>query len=590
MLNATLAASAPPGIRPVDDADPMSERRAAGNLLRVQADSTDQAFDVNDGAKLDLGSTAKLRTLVTYLEIVAEFHDRFGRLDRAALHWVRVSPRDELGRWALDYLTRTDDRRLSAILDAALDRRYSASPREAFFTGGGVHYFGNFHRHDDDRIVTVREAFSESINLPFVRLMRDIVQHLMFGLDASGWLPEPVPAQRDEYLARFAAREGETFLRRFCRKYRGRDPDAMIELLASSVKRVPGRQAAAFLAVAPDANVEGLGDHLTRHLPRGAPFDVNALYLRYASERYSLDDRGTLAHIHPLELWLVKYLRRRPDATVSDVLAASTRARQESYRWLFHTSDVQAQEIRIGTVREEDAFAKIAESWRRLGYPFDSLVPSYATAIGSSADRPAALVELMGIIANDGMRMPVLKIGALHFASDTPFESRLVPALSRPQRVLAPEIAATVRTALRSVVERGTARRLAVPLTLADGSKAAFAGKTGTGDSRVEVFGPGGRVVSSRAASRAGTFVFMLGDRYFGTISAYVSGAAAQQYEFTSALPLQVLNVLAPVLARHLGNACVFQAEGKILVRKNSSPPGTQRVAAVDARQTVPRR
>ena len=33
-----------------------------------------------------------------------------------------------------------------------------------------------------------------------------------------------------------------------------------------------------------------------------------------------------------------------------------------------------------------------------MGYPFASLTPSLATAIGSSGDRPAALAELMGII------------------------------------------------------------------------------------------------------------------------------------------------------------------------------------------------
>ena len=30
---------------------------------------------------------------------------------------------------------------------------------------------------------------------------------------------------------------------------------------------------------------------------------------------------------------------------------------------------------------------------KRLGYPFGSLVPSYATSLGSSADRPAALAK-----------------------------------------------------------------------------------------------------------------------------------------------------------------------------------------------------
>jgi hypothetical protein len=35
--------------------------------VRVQTDSTDQPFDINEGSKLELGSTAKLRVLTTYL-------------------------------------------------------------------------------------------------------------------------------------------------------------------------------------------------------------------------------------------------------------------------------------------------------------------------------------------------------------------------------------------------------------------------------------------------------------------------------------------------------------------------------------------
>ena len=50
------------------------ERGEDANYLRVQADNLDQPFDINSGAKLDLGSTAKLRTLITYLEVIAEIH------------------------------------------------------------------------------------------------------------------------------------------------------------------------------------------------------------------------------------------------------------------------------------------------------------------------------------------------------------------------------------------------------------------------------------------------------------------------------------------------------------------------------------
>jgi len=46
------------------------ERGAESNLVRVQADNLDRPLDINEGGMFDLGSTAKLRTLVTYLQIV----------------------------------------------------------------------------------------------------------------------------------------------------------------------------------------------------------------------------------------------------------------------------------------------------------------------------------------------------------------------------------------------------------------------------------------------------------------------------------------------------------------------------------------
>ena len=68
------------------------------------------------------------------------------------------------------------------------------------------------------------------------------------------------------------------------------------------------------------------------------------------------------------------------------------------YRWLFRTARKNAQDIRIHSLLELEAFLEIHRSWKRLGYPFDMFVPSLASAIGSSADRPGALAELMGTI------------------------------------------------------------------------------------------------------------------------------------------------------------------------------------------------
>ena len=71
------------------------------------------------------------------------------------------------------------------MLEASLDRRYSANPGEAFSTGGGLHTFHNFDKEDDARIMSLREGFRQSVNLVFIRLMRDIVEHYLYEKPAS---------------------------------------------------------------------------------------------------------------------------------------------------------------------------------------------------------------------------------------------------------------------------------------------------------------------------------------------------------------------------------------------------------------------
>jgi hypothetical protein len=48
--------------------------------------------------------------------------------------------------------------------------------------------------------------------------------------------------------------------------------------------------------------------------------------------------------------------------------------------------------------------------------------------------------------------------------------------------------------------------------------------------------------------SRTATFAFLLGDRFYGVIGAYVKGPEAADYKFTSALATQVFKVLSPAL------------------------------------------
>jgi hypothetical protein len=98
------------------------------------------------------------------------------------------------------------------------------------------------------------------------------------------------------------------------------------------------------------------------------------------------------------------------------------------------------------------------------------------------------------------------------------------------------------------VVTQGTARRLTGTYTAPDGAQLLVGGKTGTGDNRYHHFARGGGVISTRVVDRTATFVFFLGDRFYGTATAFVPGQAAANFHFTSALAVQLVKILEPEL------------------------------------------
>ncbi|WP_052941237.1 transglycosylase domain-containing protein [Chromobacterium subtsugae] len=559
------------------------ERTPVGNQVRVQADNFDQPFDINEGTKLDLGSTAKLRTLVTYLEVIADLHRQYAGLDKAELAAIRPTEHESvLRRWAIDYLKQNDDRSLSAMLAASMERKYSANPGESFFTGGGRHTFENFEKSDNSRILTLREATQHSVNLVYIRLMRDVAHYYMYpaGYDREVMGDKDDP-RRLAYLQRFADREGKTFMAGFYRKYHGKSASEIDAALVEKARRSAKRLAVIFRSVHPTEGQAEMAAFITRYQTPPAKMDpgnLAKLYDELGPDRFNLADRGYLAGVHPLELWMVAYLHAHPKAGWSDMVQASAAQRQEVYQWLFNSKHKGGQDNRIRQIQEIDAFRQIHAAWKRMGYPFDSLVPSYATALGASADRPAALAELMGIISNDGVRLPTVYIDKLHFASATPYDTTLAQVLARGVRVLPPEIPQLVRQVLSEVVDKGTAHRAAGAFDR-KGEHVLIGGKTGTGDNRFKTFSRGGGLTSARVVSRSGAFVFYIGDHYFGTIVAYVAGPKAADYKFTSALPVQVLKVLAPTLAPRLDLTPRGTSQGADSVAEGTPdlglPPGT---------------
>jgi membrane peptidoglycan carboxypeptidase len=557
------------------------ENTEEGALLRVQADNLNQPFDINKGAKLDMGSSAKLRTLITYLQLVAELHDQYAGLSRAALLKLKVADKDLLMQWVVRYLTGAEDKALTPMLEAAMSRTYSASPAESFFTGGGVHRFANFHREDDHKVMDMWEATRNSVNLPFIRLMRDIARHFMYRdpKGAAQILEDAGDPRRKDYLRQFADKEGKAYLARFHKKYKGLKPEETTSALLNHLTANPKRLAAVYRYLEPGADVASLAAFIKPRLNNPASLDdgdYQYLYETYGPDKFNLTDRGYIAQIHPLELWLVAYLRAHPGAGWSEITKASEKERVEVYGWLINTSHKNAQDIRILSLLEIEAFQEIHKRWRKLGYPFGSLVPSYATAIGSSADRPAALAELMGVILNDGVKLQPFTLTGLEFAEGTPYHTILKRQPPEATRIFQSEVSQVVRQALLNVVEQGTARRLRGSFPLGDGTSLPIGGKTGTGDHRFEVYSASGQVLESKVMNRTATFAFYLGSRFFGVMTVFVPGEAAADYHFTSAIAVQIVKDMEPAL------------RGLVLGSERPEPTWAETLAAFEAEMLTP--
>ncbi len=534
------------------------ERSDKGNLLRVQTDNYDQPLDINEGIRLDLGSTAKLRTLVHYLELIGEIYQAYQGQTPQELAKVQLHPRDFLSLWVVDQLKSHPKMTLDDLLNQALERKYSASPNEYFYTGGGVHHFNNFSEVDDYRILSVRDALRNSVNLVFIRMMRDLTYHHLYKPEGiARWLENPEDDKRQEYLARFADREGLVYLRRFYARYKGKSTDDNLETLTQKVYPKPSRLTMLYESIYPERDRAALEEYLKEHIPAQvlATENIDNLFYKYTPDNFDLQDQGYITKVHPLELWMVRYLSEHPNATRDEVIAASAEQRQDVYRWLFKNTHHFAQQRRILTLLEDDAFKQIHAAWERVGYPFASLTPSYATSIGASGDRPAALADLIGIISNNGVKLPAVRFSNLHYAQATPYETVLDKTVENGQQVLLPEVARAARSALIGVVANGTAGALNGVYKDANGKPLVVGGKTGTGDHRKEKHGTNGQLIESRFISRAATFTFFLGDKFFGVITAYVAGDNAGSYHFTSSLPVHILKFLEPTLSPMLNKA-----------------------------------
>lgn len=543
------------------------------NVLRVQTDNLgNDPLNLNEGGKLELGSTAKFRWgLAPYQMTIGKLHDKYNTYTPEALQkrLNEVSKEDALTRWALSYfLDPETDKSFPAMLNASMERKYSGNPNEAFATGGGVLKVQNFDRKEDSWNCTVRVCFHHSVNASFIRIMRDIVKYTIYeemGVDAAIYddINDPM---RGPYLEQFAKSEGSIFLSRALKDQQNKTGSELDSFLAQKIKkRHPGKIAALYMYLHPQASVQDLEkfvraesdpDLLAKFIAKNTPKKhvadkpvVDAftkLHKDYApgvferpatakkSANYDLNDRAYITKIHPLALWVAKFKSENPTAKWADIVAAADTVDKEkgvsvfheTYSWLFKPTKMAAQNRSLRRIIEEKAFNDyLLPQARSLGYPFNKVVPSYGTVLGSSGDTPAALAKLLGIVQNDGVMKKANIFWNITRAEDTPYEKIATPILDTGKQVMKPEIARSLREELQGVVNEGTGGRLKNIIKLPDGTIIPNGGKTGSGNNVVK--SGNGQVLEVK--NRTATWTFTIGDRFFGTTLLYVDGSPVTQ-------------------------------------------------------------
>src|SRR5690606_21073957 len=110
-------------------------------------------------------------------------------------------------------------------------------------------------------------------------------------------------------------------------------PEQRLERLGERTRKVPYRLAMAYRAVRPDGTADELADFMRRHLGQQMPDEneIQRLYQHYHPDRFDLNDQGFITKVHPLELWLLRFMHDHPEASRADIRTHSADARQEVY-------------------------------------------------------------------------------------------------------------------------------------------------------------------------------------------------------------------------------------------------------------------
>ena len=238
------------GERLLENADPkkviysflLVEPTPEGNLVRVQADNLAAPFDFNKSVKLELGSTAKLRTLTHYLELIAALHKELAPLNADGLKVKAQEARDPLTKWAVETLQKEKNPPWKPFSIAPWSANIQRAPGKLSLPAAAFIISKTLNQRKINASLNCGMRSETQSNLVFIRLMRDIVSYhrarLQYNSDAV--LSDPTNPDRKRMLQEIAEEESRSVLRRSYQAYHGQTEQQIVARLLGTKKNAEG--------------------------------------------------------------------------------------------------------------------------------------------------------------------------------------------------------------------------------------------------------------------------------------------------------------------------------------------------------------
>ena len=535
---------------------------------KILANTDTQSKVVYNPAKqgrFQWGSTAKLRVLVNYLMIIHDealllqqeliqsaFKDSgkpFKQLD--LLKEYRKSS-VTIKRLLASYLKKYPQATMEQILAWAMSRRFSANPGSKFLTGESWHQFHNYQKSDDRKNPNLWQMTTESINLSFVRLMRDVVDYYIdqSGYDKIAILTDKKNSVRKKIIDNAVKQEEAVYLGGLNFFIEG------IQASFSDSALADEKTIKEHLAEKTLDEKQGVTDReiiirareivKTMNLPVDKDSENKSHNSAYRKdlEKYRRLTSWFKRITYYEKKWLLARVRQQYSGysePESEALAVEqARIIEQTSNWL-RTSKFWIKNT-LYTHMERQAFTQgVTPAWQKLGYPFN-VSPSYAVVLGSSGDTPMSLLELAGTLLNDGLHEKnISSVERIILAPGSEFETPF--KIEHQQELVIPQaVAIVVRKAMAGVLQKGTAifasRHPLMQYVQSAGAK------TGTGDNRY----------NQKPINRSAAVLSVLDSgegkaKYAICITMSVTEGDIERYNFTSKVPVRILSRIADHLS-----------------------------------------